>query len=60
MILHTNHDIWVDGSPKRVRMANDDDPSYVQTFHDWEEIEKFVATLRASAEKAFGPPDTTS
>ena len=51
-----NHEFWVEaGNSPALKMANDDDPYYIQTFSSWEDVERFIEKMRAEAEKAFGP-----
>ena len=37
-----------------VRLSNDDDPYYVQTFRTRNELEEFIAELRKDADEAWG------
>ena len=37
-----------------VRIANDDDSFYVQTFTTRDEVEKFISELRQAADEAWG------
>jgi len=37
-----------------VRIANDDDPFYVQTFATRDELERFISELRKAADEAWG------
>ena len=60
-----SHDVWVqkdisyDGEVLAtidpvVRIANDDDPFYVQTFATRDELESFISELRKAADEAWG------
>jgi hypothetical protein len=60
-----SHDVWVqrdisiDGEVLAtivpvVRIANDDDPFYVQTFATRDELEGFISELRKAADEAWG------
>ena len=37
-----------------VRIANDDDSFYVQTFTTRDEVEKFISEIRQAADEAWG------
>ena len=53
--IEVKHEFWVEGEPPALKMANDDDGYYIQTFIGWKEVERFIQTMRAEAEKVFGP-----
>lgn len=55
MSENVRHDLWVDGSPALLRMANIEDGYYMETFHNWSEVESFIKDMREKAEMAFGP-----
>lgn len=46
-VLQTHHPV--------VRLSNDDDPHYIQTFNSRAELEAFIAHLRTVADEAWGP-----
>ena len=60
-----SHDVWVQKDIRIgdevlatinpvVRIANDDDSFYVQTFTTKDELEKFISKLRQAADEAWG------
>lgn len=61
------HSAWVDDVSRIsgidvlhkpiVKLSNDDDSFYVQTFHNWDAVGELVAQLIASGMDAFGPPN---
>lgn len=55
MASEVRHEFWVAGETPVLKMANDDDSFYIQTFSGWNEVEQFIEKMRAEAEKAFGP-----
>ena len=55
MATDVQHEFWVDDEPPALKMANDDDGFYIQTFRDRGEVESFIEKMRAEAAKAFGP-----
>lgn len=50
------HESWVQDS--QVFLANEEDGYYSQQFKSWEEIEEFIAKLRATATEAWGLPNS--
>ena len=46
------HEVWVESG--QVRMANNDDSLYVQTFQTAQEVDTFIQELEKAKREAFG------
>ena len=55
MTAEVHHIFWTESNPPVLKMANDDDGFYIQTFNDWTEVDAFILNMRTEAERAFGP-----
>jgi hypothetical protein len=56
MSAYVTHSAYVErkNGRKVVMLSNDDDDSYQQIFRDRNELEMFIADLRAVADEAWG------
>lgn len=49
-----SHEFYVKENPSILRMTNNHDNYYVETFKNWKEVEEFIKKMRTSAFQAFG------